>query len=162
MRSRESSSSRTFQFLATAFGTGFGVAYLTPFAKATLASAVAVGIYAAIAWGEEGGVLWLFPLITVSTLIGIWASSLLASTEDPDPSLVVIDEFAGQWVALVFLPVTWQWMVAAFVLFRVFDVLKPFGIRRLEKLPGGWGIMFDDLGAGLAVAVVLNAFRLAI
>ncbi len=162
MSGSEPASSRALQFVATAIGTGLGVAYLTPFAKATLASAVAVGIYAALAWGEEGVVIWLFPLIAVTTLAGIWASSRVASTDEPDPSRVVIDEFAGQWVALIFLPVTWQWMVAAFILFRVFDVLKPFGIRRLERIPGGWGIMLDDLGAGLACAIILNVARFAI
>ena len=142
--------------------TGFGVAYLTPIAKATLASAVAIAVYAAIRWGDEDFVFWLPLLIAATFFVGAWASSRIATEEDSDPSRAVIDEFAGQWAAVLFLPVHWQWMLASFVLFRLFDVIKPFGIRRLERVPHGWGIMLDDLAAGVLTAVILNATRLLI
>lgn len=73
--------------------------------------------------------------------------------EDPDP--VVIDEFVGQWITLIAVPHTLLGFAAAFVVFRVFDILKPFGIKALQDARGGWGIMLDDVAAGLWGAVLL-------
>jgi phosphatidylglycerophosphatase A len=73
-----------------------------------------------------------------------------------DPGIVVIDEVAGMWVSLLFLPLTPVTAVAAFVIFRIFDVVKPFPARRLEDLPGGYGIMCDDLMAGAYANLVLR------
>ncbi len=144
-------------FVVTALATGLGVAYLTPLAKATLASAVTVAIYAAIAWGDLSLNLLLIPIIAMIFFVGVAVSARMKSDDDPDPSNVVIDEVAGQLAAcLILVPVEWWSMLAAFVLFRVFDVLKPLGIRRLEAIPNGWGIMLDDLAAGLLAAVVIN------
>ncbi len=75
---------------------------------------------------------------------------------------MVSDELAGMWVACLFLPKTWVWLLAAFLLFRALDIFKPLGIRRFEKLPGGIGIMADDLAAGLAAAGLLNLVRLGL
>ncbi|NTV81952.1 MAG: phosphatidylglycerophosphatase A, partial [Candidatus Aminicenantes bacterium] len=72
----------------------------------------------------------------------------------PDPGRIVIDEVVGQLLALAFLPGAWVPVAVAFALFRFFDIIKPWPIRRLERLPGGWGIMADDVGAGLAAAVL--------
>lgn len=145
-------------FVATALATGLGVAYLTPFAKATLASAVTVVVYSVIVWGELSLNLILIPIIAVIFFVGVWASARVKSDVDPDPSKVVIDEVAGQLAAcLILLPVEWWSMLAAFLLFRILDVLKPLGIRRLEAIPNGWGIMLDDLAAGLLAALVINA-----
>ena len=162
MNGTESVSQRWIRIVAGVIATGFGVVYLTPVAKATLASAVATVVYAGIRWGDDGFVFWLPLLIAVTFLVGAWASSRIATEQDPDPSRAVIDEFAGQWAALLFLPVHWQWMLSSFVLFRLFDVMKPFGIRRLEKVPHGWGIMLDDLAAGILTALILNVTRLLI
>ena len=148
---------RTLHFVTLALATGLGVAYLTPFAKATLASAVTVVVYAAITWGDLSLNLLLIPIIAVIFFVGVAVSARVKSDDDPDPSKVVIDEVAGQLAScLIFVPVEWWSMLAAFVLFRVFDVLKPLGIRRLEEIPNGWGIMLDDLAAGLLAAVVIN------
>ena len=75
------------------------------------------------------------------------------SAEDPDP--VTIDEFVGQWITLLAAPHTLIGFGVAFVAFRVFDVFKPVGIGKLQDLRGGWGIMMDDVGAGLAGAVLV-------
>ena len=80
----------------------------------------------------------------------------LVTKEDPDPKLAVWDEFIGMWVTCLFLPKELPWLAAAFICFRVLDVLKPWPIRRFERLPGGWGIMADDLAAGIAGAAALN------
>ena len=66
-----------------------------------------------------------------------------------DPGFVVIDEVAGQWIALLGCPFDLRHAAIALVLFRLFDITKPFPARQLESLPGGWGIVFDDVAAGL-------------
>ena len=78
-----------------------------------------------------------------------------------DPSYVVIDEFAGYIVSLLFLPLSWGYIIAAFFLFRIFDIIKPPPLRRLEySLKGGFGIMADDIGAAVYTNLLLQAWRL--
>ena len=92
----------------------------------------------------------------VVTLLGIPAASIVARESGrKDPGFVVIDEVAGQLIALIFAKPDWKHAVLALVLFRLFDITKPWPIRRLERLPGGTGIMLDDVAAGfLALACV--------
>jgi phosphatidylglycerophosphatase A len=91
------------------------------------------------------------------TLIGIPAATHVArATGSKDPQFIVIDEVAGQLVALIAVPLAWKTFLAGFILFRVFDIWKPFPIRRLERLPEGTGIVVDDLGAGLYALVVMH------
>jgi phosphatidylglycerophosphatase A len=73
-----------------------------------------------------------------------------------DPQFVVIDEVAGQLVTLIAVPLAWKTFLAGLILFRVFDIWKPFPIRRLERLPEGTGIVVDDLGAGLYALAVMH------
>jgi len=83
------------------------------------------------------------------------------SGEKKDPSCIVIDEFAGYMASLLFLPLSWGYIIAAFVLFRFFDILKPSPLRRLESVfDGGFGIMADDIGAAAYTNLVLQAWRL--
>ena len=88
---------------------------------------------------------------------GVWAAGVMeTATGSHDPSEIVIDEVAGMWIALIGIPITWPGMVAAFLLFRLFDIWKPGPIDRLQNLPGGWGVMMDDVAAGaLAGGLVL-------
>ena len=91
------------------------------------------------------------------TLIGIPAATLVARASGvKDPQFVVIDEVAGQLVTLIAVPLAWKTFLAGLILFRVFDILKPFPIRRLERLPEGTGIVVDDLGAGLYALAVMH------
>lgn len=91
------------------------------------------------------------------TLIGIPAATLVARSSGlKDPQLVVIDEVAGQLVTLIAVPLAWKTFPASLILFRVFDIWKPFPIRRLERLPEGTGIVVDDLGAGLYALAVMH------
>jgi len=93
----------------------------------------------------------------VVALIGIPAATLVARGSGlKDPQFVVIDEVAGQLVALIAVPLAWKSFLAGFILFRVFDMWKPFPIRRLERLPEGTGIVVDDLGAGLYALAVMH------
>ncbi len=94
---------------------------------------------------------------SVVTLVGIPAASRVARASGlKDPQFVVIDEVAGQLVALIGVPLAWKTFVAGLILFRVFDIWKPFPIRRLERLPEGTGIVVDDLGAGLYALAVMH------
>ena len=73
-----------------------------------------------------------------------------------DPSFAVIDEVAGQLISLIAVPMQWQYILGSFILFRGFDILKPPPLRQLEKLPGGSGIMLDDVGAGIYVFILMQ------
>jgi len=106
---------------------------------------------------------WLLLLAAIATPVGIWAAGRTARiVGQKDPGLVVVDEVLGQWIALAALPTwTWQGALAAFVLFRLFDMTKPWPVRDMERLPGGTGIVADDLGAGIYAAIALRVVLLA-
>lgn len=129
-----------------------------PFAPATAGSAVACLIFYFLPF--TGGSTWFFALIGVITFVGVIAADRIRAIGDEDPRRAVIDEFAGMWVTCVFLPQTVSWVIAAFVMFRFLDIVKPWPIRRFERLPGGFGIVADDMAAGLIGAVLLNGGRL--
>lgn len=136
-----------------------GVGYF-PVAPGTAGSAVGVGLVAAL--GALDAVQpWsrlLLILLSLSIfLVGVWAATgaekFFGKT---DPGHVVVDEVAGQLLTFVAQPdASWKWLFAGFILFRAFDVIKPFPARRAERLPGGWGIMTDDMVAGAYSAVLL-------
>ncbi len=142
-----------------AFGACLGIG-LFPVAPATVASFAAVVVY----WLSplSGDSYGFFLLIALSVPLGVWATGSLITAEDPDPHRAVWDEVAGMWLTCLLLPKTLPWLAAAFVCFRILDVLKPWPIRRFERLPGGLGIMADDLAAGVVGAVAINlVYRLA-
>ncbi len=103
----------------------------------------------------------LYLAVTVAiTAIGVWAATRAEQQSNIiDPSFVVIDEVAGQLTTLFLIPFSWKAAVAGFLLFRILDVIKPFPARRAERLRGGWGIMTDDIVAGVYGNLLL---RLAI
>jgi phosphatidylglycerophosphatase A len=137
-------------FLATAGGAGYA-----PVAPGTAGSAVGVLLYFLV---RDWPLLWLVGLIAVVTAAGTWASNRAAvhfGREDPGP--VVIDEVAGQLVTLAGSGAGLGAAVAGFLLFRVLDIVKPWPARQLESLPGGFGIMADDLMAGAYGNILLFA-----
>jgi phosphatidylglycerophosphatase A len=81
---------------------------------------------------------------------------VIRTTGTKDPQFVVIDEVAGQWITLIAAPITWKCLLAGFILFRAFDIVKPPPIRALERLPEGIGVVVDDVGAGIYAWVVLR------
>ena len=96
-------------------------------------------------------------LIVLSVAVGIPAATLEArGCGKKDPQHVVIDEVAGQLVTLIAVPIGWKPLLAGFILFRAFDILKPPPIRQLERLPEGTGIVVDDLGAGVYGLIVMQ------
>lgn len=99
----------------------------------------------------------ILALITAVIAVGIPAATLEArGCGKKDPSHVVIDEVAGQLITLIACPIVWRALLAGFILFRVFDILKPPPVRSLEKLPEGTGIVVDDVGAGIYGLIVLQ------
>ena len=139
-------------------GTGLGSG-LAPLAPGTVGSLVAILIYSFSPVDEDS--VALYALIGVGFFVGIWATGPLITSSVSDPRRAVFDEFVGVWITCLFLPKTVAWMAAAFFCFRVLDVVKPWPIRRLERLHGGLGIMSDDLLAGIYGAALLNGLRLA-
>jgi len=96
-------------------------------------------------------------LIVVIAILGTFAATLVAKNLGvEDPSEIVIDELVGQWLAVVAIPSHWGFWVAAFILFRLFDIWKPWLIDRSQKLPGGLGIMMDDILAGILVFFIIQ------
>ena len=148
-------------YLALVIST-FGVGYL-PLAPGTWGSLVAVGIFLGFAQIVKGNALVAVVVVSivVVTFAGIWAASRTeALANRKDPSKVVVDEVAGQLISLFPLTLVTQWsivvVIISFILFRFFDIVKPYPARRLEALKGGLGVMCDDLIAGVYAAAITS------
>ena len=101
------------------------------------------------------GALILLSLAVIA--IGIPAATKVASAYgNKDPQNVIIDEVAGQWITLIAVPVAWKSLLVGFILFRGFDIFKPPPIRRIETLPGGFGIVLDDVAAGIYASIMMH------
>jgi len=129
----------------------------------TWGSAATVLLWAALAHALPASALipTAIGLAVFVILLGIPAATITArATGSKDPQFVVIDEVAGQLIALIAVPPSWKTLLAGFILFRVFDILKPPPVRQLERLPEGTGIVLDDVAAGLyAFGVMQILFR---
>jgi phosphatidylglycerophosphatase A len=142
--------SRSALVLATGFGSGY-----SPVAPGTAGSLVGVLLFWPLAGRPPAQTLAATAILVV---VGILAAHRAArDLGQKDPGLVVVDEVAGQWVSLLLLPFTFGTALAAFFLFRAMDVWKPWPARDLERLPGGLGIVADDLMAGLYANLLLRA-----
>jgi phosphatidylglycerophosphatase A len=139
-------------WLASGFGSG-----LSPRAPGTVGSLVALlpwwFLLRLLAWPMYVGVL------VIAFIVGVWASNwVIAKTRIEDPSVVVWDEFVGLWFALLLAPAGWPWLLGGFALFRLFDIWKPWPVRWADrKLHGGFGVMLDDVLAGLYALILLQA-----
>ena len=142
--------------VANVVSSWFGCGYV-PKAPGTVGSAAAIGIALLVEHYAGWRPLWFGALALVVSAPGIWAAGETArQAKIEDPQFVVVDEVAGQWLALAGArALNWKSWLAAFVLFRLFDIWKPFPVRQLEGLSGGWGIVADDLMAGVYAALVL-------
>ncbi len=145
-------STRCARLIATWFGCGY-----SPFAPGTAGSAAAIVIAVLLHRYAGFGPLGFAVLAAVLFGPAVWASGATArALKVKDPSLVVVDEVIGQWIALAGAPrLGWKSYLAAFLFFRLFDIFKPPPARQLESLPGGLGINADDVMAGLYAALVL-------
>lgn len=135
--------------VATFFGAGLGKP-----GPGTWGSIAAVLLWAAYAWLLHPSALALNVAlligIALTLILGIPASTIVSRESGrKDPGFVVIDEVAGQWITLLGSHANWRHALLALILFRLFDITKPYPVRRLEGLPEGWGIVLDDVLAGL-------------
>jgi len=144
-----------YKLLATSFGAGY-----SPFAPGTIGAIIGCLL------------LWLFQkyqlidtfntpflfitLIILVTILGIFISNQLEEEWGKDPSKIVIDETIGLWITMILIPFTWINLLLAFILFRFFDIIKPLGIRKMESLKGGLGVMADDMLAGIYANIILQ------
>jgi phosphatidylglycerophosphatase A len=143
--------------LAVTLATWFGCGYF-PWGPGTAGSLAAVLIALALHTWFGVGRGGLAVLVLVFLLPGIWASTRTAQIlKSEDPGMVVVDEVLGQWLTLLGASaLNWKTFLGGFLLFRLFDIWKPWPIRRLESLPDGTGIVVDDLAAGVYGAIVLT------
>ena len=146
--------------IASGFGTGF-----SPLGPGTVGSVAALfayfGAYLGLQslLGELSDIAFIgfgIGLSLLSVWAGYWSTLAVIPFWRKDPKKVVIDEWAGMWIALIFIPVEPVLMFLALFWFRLFDIWKPLGIRRLEKIPGAGGVMMDDIAAGIAANAVLQ------
>ena len=143
-------------FVATAAYSGH-----VPVAPGTAGSLVGLAVFALVR--ALGG-----PAIEVVTIIALVAAGIWAASEAErhfgrsDPGAIVIDEVAGMLVTLCWLPVSWGGALIGFLAFRAFDIVKPFPARAAERLPRGWGVMADDIVAGVYAHVVLRLLAWAV
>lgn len=143
--------------IATGFGSGF-----SPVAPGTAGALLATAVWFGLSYLLSAvALLWLtVGFILVFTALGIWAADRVEPYWGEDPSRVVVDEMVGVWIALLAAPAGNVWYaLGAFALFRLFDIFKPLGIRRMESFPGGIGVMMDDILAGIYSFVVLIGIR---
>lgn len=151
-------------FWAWTVGTFFGAGFGKP-GPGTWGTALAVLMWWALNMALHPSptalLLWLCGGLAFTLLAGIPAATIVAREYGKeDPGLVVVDEAAGVWVTLLGSSFDLKHGLAAFVLFRIFDITKPFPVRRLERLPEGWGIMADDLGAGIYAWIVMQLLHM--
>lgn len=139
--------------IASGFGTGF-----SPFAPGTAGAALATVIWIALSLFVSPLPLLLITiaLIIIFTALGVWSSNVLEPSWGKDPSRIVVDEMVGVWITLLAADAgNIYHALIAFALFRLFDIWKPLGIRKMESLKGGWGVMMDDVLAGVYGFIIL-------
>jgi len=142
----------------TFLGTGFGVGW-TPLAPGTMGTLVGVVLYLVFSRILPHPLSYAI-MIVVFTVLGVWISEKCESySKEKDSAVIVIDEINGFLITMFALPFSFRFILLGFILFRVFDILKPFKIERVQRLPGGWGIMADDVVAGVLANIVLHISR---
>ncbi|MDP3445226.1 MAG: phosphatidylglycerophosphatase A [Ignavibacteria bacterium] len=131
-------------FIERAIGSGLFTGYVQK-GSGTLASGVAVLIYLIPGFEQPA---FLILLISLLIVFGVPIANKFETTYGKDPSQCTIDEFVGTWISLLFIPKKIWWILVAFIIWRVLDIFKPYPIKKLESIKGGWGIMLDDVVAG--------------
>jgi phosphatidylglycerophosphatase A len=143
---------------ASLTATFFGIGHIRP-GPGTWGSAATVLCWWALSHATPANLQpWVAVVIALFVvLIGIPAATQVSrASSSKDPQFVVIDEVAGQLIALIAVPVTWKTLLAGFILFRGFDIVKPPPVRQLERLPEGSGIVLDDVAAGLYALAIMQ------
>jgi phosphatidylglycerophosphatase A len=146
------------KILSKIIATFLGVGY-SPLAPGTIASFLVILLYRYYLY------TWNWPVylgvLVLIFIFGALASSVHAETiKKQDPRSVVIDEVLGQLIVLFRMPPTWPLLIASLLLFRMLDILKPYLIKKSENFPRGWGIMMDDVVAGVCSGIIINLYLL--
>lgn len=147
--------------LPTIIGTGFGSGFW-PWGPGTAGALTGMLIWYALSFMLNSTLLFAVTLscIVVFTIAGTWAVRRLSPFWGSDPQKVVIDEMVGVWVPLLAVPASDIWLaLASFVLFRLFDILKPLGIRTLDRRKGAFYVMADDILAGVYSLIIIVAMQ---
>jgi len=140
--------------LSKIISTFFGVGYLPQF-PGTVASALTVLAYYFLLY-RLNWVIFILLIISIF-LIGVYFSNILQKDSDEeDPSKIVIDEVSGQLAGIFLVPPRLVYLILAFFIFRYLDIVKPFSLKKVETLPGGWGVMGDDLVAGIITGIIMH------
>ena len=144
-----------YKIFATALGSGYSP--LAPGTAGAIVGCIALWFFEKFNLVSTLSTPFLYiGLIVVTIILGIIATNQLEEDWGKDPSKVVIDEVIGIWITMMFVPLTAINVLIGFTLFRFFDIAKPLGIRNLEKLSGGVGVMADDMLAGIYANIVLQ------
>lgn len=149
------------KIIATSCGFGY-----FPYGPGTMGAVFGVIVWLILAHTLSYSALMIatVALILIFTALGTWSADIAEKFWGEDPSRVVMDETVGVWISLLAVPASlhWGYWLAAFVLFRFFDIVKPLGVRRMEDFKGGFGIMADDILAGIYGAIVILIARVII
>lgn len=135
-------------------GSGFYTGYI-PKASGTFASAAALILF--LIPGFENPTL-MIALITFFTIVGVDIAIKFEKNYGPDPKEFTLDEFIGTWISLLFLPKKIWFLIIAFFVWRFMDIIKPFPIRKLETVKNGWGVILDDILAGIYSFLIMQIF----
>ena len=144
-----------YKIFATALGSGY-----SPVAPGTAGAIVGcIALWLLEKYGlisTTTSPLLFIGLIVITTVLGIIAADQLEKEWGKDAQKIVIDEVIGMWITMMFVPFTWLNVLIGFILFRFFDIAKPLGVRKMENLGGGLGVMADDMLAGIYANIVLQ------
>jgi phosphatidylglycerophosphatase A len=142
-------------FFHKLISTSLGIGYIGKGAGTVAAVACAICWY--LAWAGGYPPVSSVIITVIILIIGVWSGNVVEAIWGKDHQRVVIDEVAGMCISLLFIPVNVTYVLCGLILFRLFDITKPLLIRKLELLPGGWGVMADDVLAGIYTNILLQA-----
>ncbi len=152
MKNESDNSSQQVPFFVKFFASGFFSGY-SPIVSGTVGSFVAALFFFIPSFTSP---FILSGFILTFFFIGVHVSTIMEKAHGHDPSVVTIDEFVGMWLSVLFLPSTYLTFILAFFLFRILDIIKPWPARVFDRMNGGWGIMLDDVVAGIYTNIILQ------
>lgn len=133
-----------------------GIGYIGKGGGSVAAVATCLCWYLAYKAGGDGFVLWQPVIVLMLSVLGVWSAGAVEPSWGKDDKKVVIDEVAGMCISLLYISPGLVYFGLGFILFRFFDIVKPFYIRKMEDLQGGWGVMLDDIVAGIYTNLILH------
>ena len=139
-------------------GSGIYSGYF-PFASGTIGSIVAL-LFFLIPDFEKP--IIIIPAIIISFFVGIYLGNYFESIYGKDPKEFTLDEFVGTWITFLFVPKTIPFLIGGFIIWRFFDIIKPFPANKLESLKGGLGIMLDDVVSGMYSLLIIYIFKIVL